>query len=304
MTEVETATTYRVDFGDDLLGAAHRGDYFLTECINAPDSGHDPELPEQLRACEFDGERLVMTMGPEHTEDDRYSTAEVSSTRRFDQRILDDLHRSGSPRVIVPGRQAVFREVVFSPQFADGRAAADPVTTGVCMQSWHGIEEGGIDFSARPKFVIAAIAYIGGRGALPRLFARTIGDERPFVAYVVDFRSGILWSQPLRGTFDPAEPHDLAMRWLPDRDLSFTVDGREVALYRDGRVRVYPLKLRNRQFFRGTDLLGHRHISPDTMHIDVWINSSTMSSTPTVPTGRRFGQDLSVAIRGFGVEPV
>ena len=39
-------------------------------------------------------------------------------------------------------------------------------------------------------------------------------------------------------------------------------------------------------------------------HIDVWINSSCMGSRLAVPNGKKFTQELWVALAGFGVEPV
>lgn len=303
MSHVENGRTYRVDFEPDLVTPVARGDFFLTETIKAPDSAADPDAPEKPEHAAFDGDRLVMTLGPDATEDDTYSTVEVSSTRRFDQQVLTDLHQTGSPRPVIPGRQAVYRDVVFAPQFADGRAVVDPVTTGVTMQTWRGIEDGGLDFSPRPEFVIATFAYIGGKGLMPRIM-NGFGDDRPFAISVVDFRVGVFWFQKLKGTLDPAVPHDLAIRWLPNHDVSFTVDGKEVGLYRDGKVRAYPLKLRAKQFWRGTDLFGHRYVTPDPCHIDVWINSSCMGSRLAVPNGKKFTQELWVALAGFGVEPV
>lgn len=294
---------YDIRFGPDIVGDVAADRYFLTETIRAPHSGVDPDAPDEPRHARFDGERLVLSLGPDGTEHDTYSTVEVSSTRRFDQRILDRYLLDGSARVVVPGRRAVYRDIVFSPEFADGRAGRETVTTGVTMQSWVGIEDGGIDFADRPEFFIASIAYIGGSGVLPKLFSRTLGPRQPFVASVIDFKVGVTWFKPLKGAFDPSEPHELAIRWHRDHDVSFTVDGREVAHYEDGKVRPYPLKLRNRQFWRGTDLLGHRYVGTDPCHIDVWLNSSAMSSTPTVPNGRRFDQELSVALSGFAIEP-
>ena len=58
------------------------------------------------------------------------------------------------------------------------------------------------------------------------------------------------------------------------------------------------------RFRRGVDLLGHRHLSVEPSHIDVWLNCSAMTSRPTVPNGRRFAHDHSVALAGFGIEPL
>jgi len=294
---------YDVRFGPDVARDVTAGRFFLTETIRAPHSGVDPDPPAEPRHARHDGERLVLSLGPDGTASDTYSTVEVSSTRRFDQSVLQRLLLDGSPRVMVPGRRAVYRDIVWSPEFGDGRAGRETVTTGVTVQSWRGIEDGGIDFAHRPEFFIASIAFIGGPGLLPKLFSRTLGSRQPFVASVVDFKVGLAWFQPLRDVFDPTEPHDLSIRWHRAHDVSFAVDDTEVARYEDGKLRPYPLKLRNRQLWRGTDLLGHRYVGTDPCHIDVWINSSAMGTTPTVPNGRRFRRDLSVALEGFAIEP-
>jgi hypothetical protein len=293
---------YRVDFGPDLAAQIARNDFFLTECIKAADSGVDPDQPDEIRQARIDDGRLVLSLGPESTEDDTYSTLEVSSTRRFDQQLLDQMLVDGDPRVMIPGRQAVFRDVVFSPEFADQRAARETVTTGVIFQSWRGIEEGGVDFANRPEFMVASVSYIGGTGVMPAIASRSLRTRR-FFASVVDFKVGLMWFQIL-DDFDPTASHEIALRWELDRDVSFVVDGKEAAHYRDGKVQVWPLKLMDKRFRKGVDLIGHRHLSVDPCHIDMWLNSSRMGSRPVVPNGRRFSRDLWVGLSGFGVEPL
>jgi len=297
-----TSPAFRVDFGPDLAAQLARSDFFLTECIKAPDSGADPDLPDEPRLARIEDGRLVMSLGPETTEDDTYTTVEVSSTRRFDQEVLDRMLVEGDPRVMIPGRQAVFRDVVFSPEFADERAAREAVTTGVLFQSWRGIEEGGVDFADRPEFMIACISYIGGKGVMPAIASRSWRTRR-FFASVVDFKVGLMWFQVL-DDFEPTASHEIALRWELDRDVSFVVDGQEAAHYRDGKVQVWPLKLMDKRFRKGVDLIGHRHLSVDPCHIDMWLNSSRMSSRPVVPNGRRFAHELRVGLSGFGVEPL
>jgi len=297
-----TAATYRVDFGPDFVEQARNGEFFLTETIKAPHSGVDTELPASPEHTHWDGSRLVLTLGPDDTADDTYSTVEVSSTRRFDQRILDRLLVEGSPRPMIPGRQATFRNVVFSPELADGRAGRETVTTGVLFQSWRNIEAGGVDFAERPEFICITIAYIGGAGLMPTLANRS-RTKRRFFASVVDFRVGVMWFEALEG-FDAGVPHDLTLRWEYSRDVTFLVDGTDVAVYRDGRRGLWPHKVLDKRLRRGVDLWGHRHLSVDPCHIDLWLNCSEMGNNPVVPNGRRFTNRYWVGLSGFAVEPI
>jgi hypothetical protein len=293
---------YRVDFGPDFGSAVKAGDFFLTETIKAPDSGVDNDAPDPPEHAHWDGQRLVLSLNADDTQDDTYSTVEVSSTRRFDQGLLDQLLLDGSPRAMVPGRQAVFRNVQYSPNFVDEKAGREALTTGMLFQSWRGIEQGGVDFADRPEFVSAGISYIGGEGLMPTLANRS-RRKRSFLATVVDFRVGVMWLNPLPD-FDPTEPHDVVLRWELDRDITFVVDGRDVAKYEDGKVRLWPHKLMDKRLRKGVDLLGHRHISVDPCHIDLWLNSTKLTSRPMVPNGLRFTHDYWVALSGIGVEPL
>jgi hypothetical protein len=138
---------------------------------------------------------------------------------------------------------------------------------------------------------------------MPMISARSL-RRRPFAISVLDFKVGLWWFRPLRD-YDSSEPHDLGIRWHADHDVSFTVDGREVGRYEDGKRRTWPLKLLSpKHFGAGTDFFGHKYLSVDPCHIDMWINSSVMGHKPAVPNGRRFGQDLWAAIGGFGIEPL
>jgi len=202
---------------------------------------------------------------------------------------------------MIPGRQAVFRDVVFSPEFADGRAGRETVTTGVLFQSWRNIEAGGVDLAHRPEFICVALAYIGGSGLMPALANRS-PNRRGFFASVVDFKVGVMWFQALTG-FDPGVSHDITLRWEYSRDVTFLVDGTEVASYRDGRRGLWPHKLLHRRFRQGVDLWGHRHLSVDPCHIDLWLNCSEMGNNPVVPNGRQFANQYWVGLAGFGVEP-
>jgi len=293
---------YQVDFGSDYLERARAGDFFLTETIKAPDSGVDSELPGTPAQATWDGERLRLALDPDSTADDTYSTVEVSSTRRFDQSILDRMLVDGSPRPMIPGRQAVFRDVAFSPHFADGRAGHEAATTGVLFQSWRNIEAGGVDFAERPEFICVAIAYIGGKGLMPMMANRS-RTKRRFFASVVDFRVGALWFQALPD-LDPSVAHDITLRWEYSRDVTFLVDGTDVATYEDGRVGMWPHKIFDKRMRKGVDFIGHRHLSVDPCHIDMWLNCSEMGHRPMVPNGRRFSHELWAGLSGFGVEPI
>ena len=293
---------YRVDFGADIAGQLKAEDFFLTETIRAPDSGVDSDLPDPPEHATWDGRRLVLSLGPDGTQDDTYSTVEVSSTRRFDQQLLDRLLVDCSPRPMIPGRQAVFRDVQFSPHFADERAARETVTTGVLFQSWRNIEKGGVDFAERPEFICIALAYIGGEGFMPALANRS-WRKRGFFASIVDFRVGVMWFKALPD-FDPTVPHDIVLRWELNRDVTFVVDGRDIAQYRDGKVNLWPHKFFDKRLRKGVDFIGHRHMSVDPCHIDLWLNCSKMGNSPMVPNGSRFEHDYWAALGGFGVEPL
>ena len=294
---------YRVDFSPDFVSQVKAGDFFLTETIKAPDSGVDSELPDPPEHARWDGERLVLSLGPDSTQDDTYSTVEVSSTRRFDQRLLDQMLVQGSPRPVIPGRQAVFRDVQYSPHFVDGRAGRETLTSGMIFQSWRGIEEGGIDFAERPEFITATLSYIGGEGVMPAMANRSWRGRR-FFASVFDFRVGIMWFQALPDDFDPSAPHEIIMRWEFNRDITFVIDGRDVARYEDGKIGIWPHKFLDKRLRRGVDFFGRRHISVDPCHIDVWLNSTKLSTSPTVPNGMKFEHEHWVALSGFGVEPL
>lgn len=289
--------SYDVVFGRDVESALARDEYEIVEITRAPVSWHVEGAPRRPRRIRHDGTRLVLPLGPEHTADGTYSTTEVASSPRFDQARLDAMLARGSPRVVVPGREAVFRDVVVSPHFIDGRAAGETVTAGVTFQSWRGLESR----DGRPAYVGVSVVYLGGSGLVPALFNRS-PRRRGFVASVVDFNTGLLWSRPLPD-LDLTEPHDLVLRWWPDRDVEFLVDGRVVARYADGRVQVSALKL-YRRFGRGIDLVGHRRLTADPCHVDAWVNCSATGSTPDVFTGRRLSHELEVALAGFAIRPI
>ncbi len=80
--------------------------------------------------------------------------------------------------------------------------------------------------------------------------------------------------------------------------------GRRSRTTEDGKVTTWPLKLVDKRFRRGVDLVGHRHLSVDPCHIDMWLNSSKMTSRPVVPNGDHFTHDLWAAVGGIGIEPL
>jgi len=309
---------YRVQFEADMARQVESGLYTLVDLDKVARAGSsslhpyeardrftlDPELlVTESPHHHHDGERMVLTMGPDSTEDDKHSSVEVPNTRRFDQQLLDHLSAIGAPNVMIPGRQAIWRDLVFSPHFADGRANRETVTTGVCWQSWRGIEEDGLmPTTPRPRFVVVWFSFLGGPGPMPALASRSF-KRRVFWASVMDFNSGFTWFQPVP-QFDPTTPHDVAIRWLPDRSISFTVDGREVAYYEDGKRRFYPLGLMSRQFGRGTDVIGHRFHAADPSHISAWITCMKMPAKISVPTGLRFHDNMWLALKGYEIEPL
>lgn len=288
---------YDVTFDADIEGALARDEYDIAEITGAPESWHVEPTPTSPSRIHHDGTRLVLPLGPEHTPSDCYSTTEVASSPRFDQAHLDTLSAEGSDRVVVPGREAVFRDVVASPHFADGRAGRETVTAGATFQSWRGLERR----ENRPAFMGVSIVYLGGEGFVPALFNRS-WRKRRFVASVIDFNTGLNFNAVLDGV-DMSEPHDLCFRWFPNRDVEFLVDDRRVAYYEDGPLQVSPLKFYKR-FRRGIDFIGHRRLTADPCHIDAWVNCSATGNSPDVYTGKQFTHDLSVALGGFGIRPL
>ena len=295
--------SWEVRFGEDLGERIAAGDIDIVEISGAPESWYDPPSPTAAERIHFDGERLVLPLGPETTADKTYSTTEVASAPRFDQRHLDRLLAEGSTRIVVPGREAWFDGVLFSPEFGDHRAASETVTAGVCFQSWRGIEEGADNAAAagtRPAYIGVSLFYVGGPGLVPAIANRS-RTRRGLVAVVVDFNTGIQWSQPV--DVDPTTAHDVILRWHADRDVSFVVDGAEVARYVDGQKSFSAFKL-FRKYRRGINLFGHRHLTADPCHVDAWINCSATGNTPDVFVGSRFSRDLWLGLEGFGIRPI
>jgi hypothetical protein len=293
-------SAYGVRFGDpnQAVGDA----YDVVEITKAPTSWHNPPAAPPTR-IHHDGTRLVLPLGPAHTADDTYSTTEVASSPRFDQDHLDGLLAEGSRRIMTPGRQAVFSDVVFSEHFGDGRAATETVTAGVNFQSWRGIDHGAehaAEHGQRPAFMGVSVLYMGGPGVVPAVLNRS-RRRRGLVATVVDFNVGLQWVAPLPDV-DPVQPHDYVLRWHPDRSVTFLVDGQEVASYADGPRQLSPFKF-YRRYRKGIDLVGHRRLTADPCHIDAWINCSRTGNTPDVFCGQRFAHDMHVALGGFAIEP-
>lgn len=284
-------------FDSDIEGALVRGDYDIVEITGAHESWHVEPSPTSPSRIHHDGSRLVLPLGPEHTPDDRYSTTEVASSPRFDQANLDRMLAEGSDRVVVPGREAVFRDLVASPHFTDGRAADHTVTAGATFQSWRGLESR----ENRPAFMGVSVVYLGGDGFVPALFNRS-WKKRRFVASVIDFNTGLSFTAAVPDV-DFSEPHDLRFRWFPNRDVEFLVDDRRVAYYEDGPLQVTPLKFYKR-FRRGIDFIGHRRLTADPCHIDAWVNCSATGNSPDVFTGKQFSEELSIALAGFGIHPL
>lgn len=293
---------YQIDFKADFATELATGNFDLVEVTKAPTTWSNPPMPTSPTRITHDGTRLVLPLGPEHTADNTYSTTEVASTRRFDQATLDQLLAQGSARVMTPGRQAIFKNLLFSDHFADGRAIQESVTAGVIFQSWRGIEDLDQRPDERPAYMAVTLSFIGGNGLLAKAATQSWGNKRTFVIGVIDFNTGLQWLKPLR-TFDPATPHDIALRWLPNRDVSFMIDHQEVAYYADGRFQVSPLKL-FKKYRRQIDFMGYRHLTADPCQIDCWINCSETGSSPDVNPGKQFRQDLWVALSGFAIEPV
>lgn len=284
---------YDVEFDADLEAGIARGDYEILESIRRPDPMVQPPRCTTPTRAHHDGNRLVLPLAAADTADDTYSAIEVSTTPCTDQDVLDRMLAEGSMKCLVPGREATFRDFLCSPHFDDGSAAAETVNVGVVAQSWRGHLDG------RNRLVALALTYIGGTGIAPAMFSRSL-HRRSFVATVVDFTVGLTWARALPD-FRSGEPHDITLRWFPDRNVEFLVDGRRVADYEDGRSRVSPLKLR-KTYRRGFDLVGHRYITAEALSLTAF--ADCVSVTPDFHVGRRLSRDLWVAIGGFGIEPL
>ncbi len=293
---------YHVDFHADFTQNVARGQFDIVEITRAKATWVNPPTPLIPQRIHYNGSHLVLPLGPEHTANNTYSTTEVASSRRFDQAQLDRFLAHGSPRVMVPGRQAIFKDIVFSPHFADGRANDETVTSGIIFQSWRGIEDVEHHPDDRPAYIGVTLGFIGGPGLLAKLATRSRRRARSFVAAIFDFNIGLQWLMPLPD-FDPSEPHDIILRWLPQRDVMFIIDGRTVAHYVDGSFHVSPLAL-FRKYRRQVNILGYRHLTADPCHIDCWVNCSTTGTRPEVNSGRQFKHDLWVALKGFAIEPI
>ena len=286
---------YDVTFGPDIAGDVAAEKYVLMEVLRCPDVLDHVTRSDEATRAHYDGTRLVLPLARDDTEDGTFSAVEVSSSPCIDQDTLDALLAQGSPRCVLPGREAVFRDFVTSPHFADGRAADQTTNVGVNFQSWRGFDRPGV----RPAFVAAAITYVGGRGLAPAMFSRS-WSKRRFMAVVTDANSGLVWAQPLEG-FDCSEPHDLVLRWLPDRDIEFLVDGRLAGRCESGRISISPLKLR-KKFRTGVDWFGHRHITVDPCSITAFTDCSSI--TPDFEVGRKLDHDLWTALSGMAIHPL
>lgn len=299
----EESRPHRVRFAEDIGAQVDAHEYSLIEVIKA--SSPSAELPPPRTSVhhQYDGRRLVLSLGPADTADDAYSSVEVASIPRFTQALLDYLAAHGSMRVMLPGREVIFRDVVFGDYFCRARDADQAVTTGLCFQSWRGIEGVGLTPETfRPKFMIAWFAYISGPGIFPMISSGSY-RRRHFFASVLDWNTGISWLQPIPD-FDPSRPADIAIRWLPNRDIEFTVDGRRVAFYEDGRSRIYLPKLLRRQCGRGVNLTGHRFLTADPAQVDFWLTSMTFGNLCEVRNGRRLEQEMSMAMAGYDIQPL
>jgi hypothetical protein len=286
---------YDVTFGPDIEAAAAADEYVLMETIRQPDVLRHETRTLHPSHIHYDGERLVLPLAAADTADGTFGAIEVSSTPCIDQDTLDRLYREGSPRCVLPGREAVFRGFVTSPHFADGRADDQTTNVGVNFQSWRGFDRPGM----RPAFIGVGLTYVGGSGFGPALLNRS-WRKRRFVAAVMDANVGLVWVRPLEG-FDPSEPHDLTLRWLPNRDIEFLVDGRSVGVCEDGQFQVSPLKLR-RRFRKGIDLIGYRRITADPCSITAFTDA--MSATPDFTVGRRLDHDIWTALSGMAIQPL
>lgn len=293
MTTTADVAGYDVTFDARVSDGIARGDYEILEAIRRRDPMVQPPRCLEPARAHHDGSRLVLPLAADDTEDGTYSAVEVSTTPCTDQAVLDRMLAEGSMRCLVPGREATFRGFVCSPHFDDGRAARETVNVGVIAQSWRGHLEG------RNRLVALALTYVGGSGVAPAMFSRSLRRRR-FVVTIVDFTTGLTWARPLP-EFRSSEPHDLTVRWFPDRDVEFLVDGRGVADYEDGRCTVSPLKLR-RPYRRGFDLVGHRHLTAEALSLTAFVDC--VSITPDFEVGRRFSHDLWVALEGFGIQPI
>ncbi len=284
---------FDVTFDADVAGGIARGDFEILEAIRRPDPMVQPPRCLEPTRAHHDGSRLVLPLAAVDTEDGTYSAVEVSTTPCTDQVVLDRMLAEGSMRCLVPGREATFRGLVCSPHFDDGRAARETVNVGVIAQSWRGHLEG------RNRLVALALTYVGGPGVAPALFSRA-PRRRRFVVTIVDFTTGLTWARVLP-EFRSSEPHDLTIRWLPDRDVEFLVDDHLVGSYEDGGFQVAPLKLR-KPYRRGFDLVGRRHLTAEALSLTAFVDC--VSITPDFEVGRKLSQDIWVALEGFGIRPI
>jgi hypothetical protein len=296
-------TAHRIRFSEDIGAQVDAHDFTLIEVIKGASPSVEPPPCRNSRHHHYDGRRLVLTLRPEDTADDAYSSVEVASTPRFTQALLDYLAATGSMRVMLPGREVVFRDVLFGDYFSRSEEANEAVTAGLCFQSWRGIERTGLTPDTyRPKFMIAWFAYVSGPGIFPMLCSRSY-RKRYFFASVLDWNTGISWLCPVPD-FDPGQPSDIAIRWLPNRDVEFVVDGRRVALYEDGRSRVYLPKLIRRQCSRGVNLTGYRFLTADPSQVDLWLTSMAFGNLCEVKNGFRLKQDVTMALAGYDIQPL
>jgi hypothetical protein len=286
---------YQVTFGPDVEAAVAADEYVLMETLRTTETMRHETRTLHPEHIHYDGERLVLPLAAADTADGTFSAIEVSSTPCIDQDTLDRLSQEGSPRVVLPGREAVFRGFVTSPHFADGRADHQTTNVGVNFQSWRGFDRPGV----RPAFIGVGLTYVGGHGFGPALLNRS-WKRRRFVAAVLDANVGFVWVHPL-SDFDPSEPHDLTLRWLPNRDIEFLIDGRSVATCEDGRFQVSALKLRKR-FRRGIDLFGYRHLTADPCSITAFTDA--VQATPDFEPGRRLEDDIWTALTGMAIQPL
>jgi hypothetical protein len=286
---------YQVTFGPDVEAAVAADEYVLMETLRTTETMRHETRTLHPEHIHFDGSRLVLPLAAADTADGTFSAIEVSSTPCIDQDTLDRLYQEGSPRVVLPGREAVFRGFVTSPHFADGRADHQTTNVGVNFQSWRGFDRPGV----RPAFIGVGLTYVGGRGFGPALLNRS-WKRRRFVAAVLDANVGFVWVHPL-SDFDPSEPHDLTLRWLPNRDVEFLIDGRSVAKCDDGRFQVSALKLRKR-FRKGIDLFGYRHLTADPCSITAFTDA--VQATPDFEVGKRLDDDIWTALTGMAIQPL
>ena len=286
---------YDVSFGPDVEAMVAAGGYEVLESISRRVDDGQPPRCTSPRHVRFDAEGVTLALGPSTTADGRYSAVEVSTTPCVDQVVLDRMLATGSMQCMVPGREAVFRDVVCSPHFVDGRADAETVNAGVVVQSWRGHLAPG----QRQRLVAMALSYIGGPGLFPA-FASRSRHRRYFSALVADFNTGFMWRR-IFTDFDPTTPHDVAIRWHPDRSVDFVVDHRTVVSCPSERLQVSPLKL-SPEFGRGIDLVGHRHLTAEPCSLTAF--TDCVAVTPQYTEGRRFSDELWLRLSGFSIRPI